>query len=185
LPSISSTGRSGASRWGLPLRLVGIQAALCALAAWPAERFTGRDGLWEMLLAAALASTAVVASYLGLVLAFPRVKSQQMMIATGGFALRFAILFLLLVLVSKTLAVDLGRIVVWMVGFYMVLVISEAWFMVAGGGSKRRGAAVRDPLLAGRGAREGTGARSQRHSVEGGVKGGAQPGSDRYRPPSR
>jgi hypothetical protein len=117
--------------------LVGIQAALCALAAWPALRFTGPDGLRDMLLAAGLACAAVVASYLSLVLLFPRVKSQQVLIAVGGFVVRLGLVFALLAVVSKTLPVDLERLVVWMVGFYMVLVVAEA-LLLGGGRSARR-----------------------------------------------
>lgn len=115
------------------MRLVGIQLALCALLAWPALRFTGRDGLRDMLLAAGVAGTAVVAGYLGLVLLFPRVKSQAVLIAVGGFLVRFALLFALLATLSKTMTVDVGRVVVWMVGFYVVLVMSEAWFLMRAG----------------------------------------------------
>ncbi len=94
---------------------------------WPALRFGGRTGLQSMLLAAGLSWLAVVASYVALVLTLRRVAQFQVVIVVGGFLLRFAMLFALLALVSKMLPVDLGQIVLWLVGFYMVLVVAEAW----------------------------------------------------------
>ncbi len=125
--STSSIGRFRGDEARLPLQLTLLQAVLCAAAVWPALRFGGRTGLQSMLLAAGLSWLAVVASYVALVLTLRRVAHFQVVIVVGGFLLRFAMLFALLALVSKMLPVDLGQIVLWLVGFYMVLVVAEAW----------------------------------------------------------
>ena len=136
--STFSIGKFRGVEAALPLQLTLLQGVLAAAAVWPALRFGGRAGLQSMLLAAALSWLAVVASYLALGLAFRRVAPLQVVIVVGGFVVRFAVLFALLALVGKTLAVDLGQIVLWLVGFYMVLVVAEAW-------SLSRGAARRPP----------------------------------------
>jgi hypothetical protein len=106
--------------------LTWITLGLTALAAYPALRLGGREGLQNLGLGAGLAWVTVVATYLGLVLTFRRVKSIQMLVVVGGFLVRFAVLFGLLTLVSKTLTVNLNHLVLWLVGFYMVLVVAEA-----------------------------------------------------------
>jgi heme/copper-type cytochrome/quinol oxidase subunit 1 len=116
----------------LPLQLTVLQVVLGGAAAWPALRFGGRAGLQSMLLAAGLSWLAVVASYVVLGLTLRRVAHFHVVVVVGGFLVRFALLFALLALVSKTLPVDLGQIVLWLVGFYMVLVVAEAWSLSRG-----------------------------------------------------
>jgi hypothetical protein len=111
----------------LPLRLTALQVLLAATAAWPALRLGGRTGLQSMLLAAGMSWLVVVASYFVLGIAFRRLAETQVVIVVGGFLVRFALLFALLALVAKTLTLDLGHVVLWLVGFYMVLVVAEAW----------------------------------------------------------
>lgn len=111
--------------------------ALVAAAAYPAYRLGGRESLQGMLLGAGLSWMTVVASYTGLVLAFPRAKQLQLLIVVGGFLVRFATLFALLALISKTTTVNLSQLVIWLVGFYVVLVVAEAWTL-AGSPAPRR-----------------------------------------------
>jgi hypothetical protein len=113
----------------LPLRLTAIQVALGAAAAYPVLRFGGRDGLESMLLGAGLSWFAVVASYVALLVAFRNVKAFAVLIVVGGFLLRLAVLFGLLWWISRTWIVNLGQLVIWLVGFYLVLVIAEAWIL--------------------------------------------------------
>jgi len=110
---------------------------LCALAAYPAWRFGGRESLQSMLLGAGLGWATVVASYLVLVTAFRRVRQLQVLIVVGGFVVRFAMLFGLLALVSKLFVVDLGQLVIWLVAFYMVLVVTEAWSLASSGRARQ------------------------------------------------
>jgi hypothetical protein len=112
--------------------LTALQAGLVALAAYPAQALGGRAGLEAMLLGAGLAWMAVVASYVGIVLAFRRAALLPVVIVVGGFLVRFALLFGLLWLVARTTTIDLGRLVIWIVGFYMVLVVAEAWSLATG-----------------------------------------------------
>lgn len=93
-----------------------------------------------MLLGAVLSCATVVASYTILVLAFRHVRQLQVVIVVGGFLIRFVILFVALTVISKTLVVDLGQLVIWIVAFYMVLVVAEAWFLVSSPTAKRPGA---------------------------------------------
>ncbi len=69
----------------------------------------------------------IVASYLILSIAFRTAKQLQVIIVVGGFVLRVAILFGLLKLISILLIVDLRQLVIWMMSFYLVLVLAEAW----------------------------------------------------------
>ena len=105
--------------------------ALAALAAYPAYRLGGRESLQSMLFGAGLALTTIVASYLVLVTAFRGAQRIQMVIVLGGFVLRVAMLFGLLALIARMVAVDLGQLVIWLVSFYVVLVIVEAWELAA------------------------------------------------------
>jgi hypothetical protein len=113
----------------LPLRLTAIQVALCAVATYPVLRFAGRDGLDSMLLGAVLSWFAVVASYVALLVAFRNVKPFAVVIVLGGFLLRLAVLFGLLAWIARTWTVNLGQVVIWLVSFYLVLVIAEAWIL--------------------------------------------------------
>jgi len=137
LRSTSRTGRSRGSRARVPLLLTGIQLALCALAAYPAYRLGGRESLRSMLLGAGLGWATVVASYVVLAAAFRRARQIQVPIVVGGFVVRFAMLFGLLALVSKMLVVDLGQLVIWLVAFYMVLVVAEAWSLASDTGGRK------------------------------------------------
>jgi hypothetical protein len=83
-----------------------------------------------MLLGAGLSWMTVVASYLGLLLAFRNVKQIQAVIVLGGFVVRMVMLFGLLALIAKTLTVNLNQLVIWLVTFYLVLVVAEAWMLV-------------------------------------------------------
>lgn len=103
--------------------------ALTACSAFPAWRFGGRTGLESMLLGAGLAWIAVIASYIGLSLAFRNVKPFAVLIVIGGFLVRLVILFGLLTWVAKTMSVNLSQIVLWLVAFYMILVVAEAYIL--------------------------------------------------------
>jgi len=129
LGSTVSTERPVASRVSLPLRLTGIQIALCALAAYPAFRLGGREGLQSMLLGAGLGWATIVASYIGLMVAFRRAKRFSMVVVVLGFMVRLVVLFGLLRLLMQTMPIDLDRVVLWTVSFYFVLVIAEAWIL--------------------------------------------------------
>jgi hypothetical protein len=84
-----------------------------------------------MLLGAGLSWGTVLASYGALVVAFRNVKQLQMVIVLGGFLVRMLMLFGLLALIAKTIAVNLNQLVLWLVGFYLVLVVAEAWALSA------------------------------------------------------
>ncbi|MFQ5600550.1 MAG: hypothetical protein ACE5G2_08350 [Candidatus Krumholzibacteriia bacterium] len=80
-----------------------------------------------MLLGAGLSLMTIVVSYLVLLFAFRNVKQIQMLIVLGGFVVRVAMLFGLLALIARTLVADLNQLVIWLVSFYLVLVVAEAW----------------------------------------------------------
>ena len=79
-----------------------------------------------MVLGAALSLVTIVISFLLLSFAFRRSRQLQSIIVLGGFVLRVALLFLFLSLVSRTMAVELEEVVLWLVSFYLVLVVVEA-----------------------------------------------------------
>jgi hypothetical protein len=92
-----------------------------------------------MLLGALLSCATVVASYTILVAVFRHVRQIQMVIVVGGFLVRFVILFLALTVIAKTLVIDLAQLVMWLVGFYIVQVVAEAWFLASSPAVKRPG----------------------------------------------
>jgi hypothetical protein len=100
---------------------------LAGLAAYPAYALGGRESLFSMLMGASLSCLTIVLSYWILVLAFRNVQQIQVLIVVGGFVVRLFILFGLLAWIARTIAVDLGQLVLWLVSFYLVLVIAEAW----------------------------------------------------------
>ena len=111
----------------LPVRLTAIAVALGALAAYPAYRVGGRESLQSLCVGAALSWMTIVVSYLILTIAFRTAKQLQVIIVVGGFVMRVVILFGLLKIVSYVLVVNLSQLVLWMMGFYLVLVMAEAW----------------------------------------------------------
>lgn len=111
---------------------------MCGLAAYPVYRLGGEAGLQSMLLGAGLSWMAIVASYAGLVLAFRNAKQLQAVIVLGGFVVRLAMLIGLLGLIARTLDVNLNQLIIWLVSFYLVLVVAEAWMLVSGP-TQRRG----------------------------------------------
>lgn len=104
-----------------------LAGALAALAAYPAYALGGQESLLSMLIGASLSCLTIVLSYWILVLAFRNVQQIQVLIVVGGFVVRLFILFGLLAWISRVIAVDLGQLVLWLVGFYLVLVIAEAY----------------------------------------------------------
>ena len=129
--STSYTERFRGSRARLPLRLTLITLALAAAAAYPVHRLGGREGLQSMLLGAGLSWVTVIGSYLGIILAFRNAKQLQALIVLGGFLVRLMMLFGLLTVIAKTLEVNLNQLVIWLVSFYMVLVVAEAYLLAA------------------------------------------------------
>ena len=104
-----------------------IAVALGALAAYPAYRLGGRESLQSLALGAGLSWMTIVASYLILTVAFRTAKQLQVIVVVGGFLLRVVMLFGLLKLISYALVVNLSQLVLWMMSFYLVLVMAEAW----------------------------------------------------------
>lgn len=80
-----------------------------------------------MLMGASLSCLTIVLSYWILILAFRNVQQIQVLIVIGGFVVRLFVLFGLLAWIARTVAVDLSQLVLWLVSFYLVLVIAEAW----------------------------------------------------------
>jgi len=121
----------------LPVRLTAIAVALGALAAYPAYRFGGRESLQSLCVGAGLSWMTIVVSYLILTIAFRTAKQLQVIIVVGGFVMRVVILFGLLKIVSYVLVVNLSQLVLWMMGFYLVLVMAEAWELAQEGRTSR------------------------------------------------
>ena len=124
---MSSTERFRGSRGTLPLRLTLLAGALAGLAAYPAYALGGRESLFSMLMGASLSCLTIVLSYWILILAFRNVQQIQVLIVIGGFVVRLVVLFGLLAWIARTVAVDLSQLVLWLVSFYLLLVIAEAW----------------------------------------------------------
>jgi hypothetical protein len=103
---------------------VGLGVA-CAVPVW---RWGGSEALRSLGVGAGLSWFAVLASYIGLSLAF-RAHRSPAVIVLGGFVVRLALLFALLGVVARLWVVNLSHVVLWLVGFYVVLVIAEAVFL--------------------------------------------------------
>lgn len=85
-----------------------------------------------MLLGAAFALGTVVASYLLLAFAFRGSRQLQVAIVLGGFVVRVAMLFALLLGIARLAVVDMNQLVLWLVSFYLVLVVAEARELASG-----------------------------------------------------
>ncbi len=103
---------------------------LGVLGAIPAYRLGGVDALRSLAVGAGLSWFAVLASYVGLSLAF-RPRWSPAVIVLGGFVIRLALLFGMLAIVARLWVVNLAHVVLWLVGFYVVLVVAEAVFLTA------------------------------------------------------
>ena len=122
--------RSRRSDAPIPLRLTLIAIGLGLLAALPAYRLGGIDALRSLAVGAGLSWLAVLASFVGLSLAF-RPRWSPAVIVLGGFVIRLMLLFGLLAMVARLWVVNLAHVVLWLVGFYVVLVVAEAVFLTA------------------------------------------------------
>ena len=107
-----------------------IAVGLGLVCAFPAYRVGGMDALRSLAVGAGLSWFAVLASYIGLSLAF-RGRSSPAILVLGGFVVRLAMLFGMLSLVSRLWRVNLAHVVLWLVSFYVVLVVAEAVFLTA------------------------------------------------------
>lgn len=90
-----------------------------------------------MLLGAGLSWFVVIASYAVLVVAFRNAKSLQVVLVVGGFLVRLALLVASLAIISRTMVVKLDHVVIWLVSFYLVLVIAEAYTLATWGVRRR------------------------------------------------
>lgn len=84
-----------------------------------------------MSIGAAASVVTIITSYWILSLVFRNARQFQTTIVVGGFVLRLIIFFALLQLVARMLVTDLEQVVLWMVSFYFLLVILEAWWLAA------------------------------------------------------
>ncbi len=79
-----------------------------------------------MLLGAALSLMTIVLSYLLLSWVFRRSRQLQVALVLGGFVVRLITLFGLLSWFARSVSLDLNQLVLWLIGFYLVLVVAEA-----------------------------------------------------------
>lgn len=128
--STSWSERSRRSDARIPLRLTLIAIGLGLLAAVPAYRLGGEEALRSLAVGAGLSWFAVLASFIGLSLA-SKPQWSPAVIVLGGFVVRLALLFGLLAIVARLWVVNLAHVVLWLVGFYVVLVVAEAVFLTA------------------------------------------------------
>ena len=79
-----------------------------------------------MLLGAGLSWMTITLSYLLLAWVWRRSRQLQVALVTAGFLVRVVLLFGLLAWIARTFVVNLNQLVLWLVGFYFVLVVVEA-----------------------------------------------------------
>lgn len=129
---MSSTGKRGEARCGIPRILTLVATGLAAVAAIPTGLIAGRDGLAMLGVGAGTALTVVLVGY-GIVVAALR-GPDRMAVQTvvGGFMVRMALLVLCLIGLSK-IGLKLEAFVLWLIAFYVALVLAEAWVLARQG----------------------------------------------------
>ena len=89
----------------------------------------GLDAVSMMALGAALGLAAVLGGYLCTMLAFRGPDRFATKLVVGGFLLRMLLLFALVAAIVTATEIDPSRFMLWLVLFYFVLVMVEAWIL--------------------------------------------------------
>jgi hypothetical protein len=109
--------------------MVGVTLAMAALIGAPAALMGGADALAMVGVGAGLALLTVLGGYAAARLAFRGPDRYAVKLVVGGFVVRLVLLVLLLAALVAFTGLDPARFVLWLVTFYFVLVLAEAWLL--------------------------------------------------------
>lgn len=125
--SSADPGRPSAS--GIP-RILGLLAsALTAIAAPPTLLIGGVDALGMMALGAAVSLASVLGGFWVARFAFRGPDRFATKLVVGGFVTRMVLLFAVTGAVAAVTGVPPSAFVLWLVSFYFVLILVEAWIL--------------------------------------------------------
>ena len=126
---MSSIARRGESRSKAPIRIALLAVTLAAAAAVPTTILGGVDALSMMGLGAGLGLAIVLGGYYCVQLAFRGPDRYAVKLVVGGFVVRLGLLFAALAVLAAATDIPVSRFVLWLVAFYFVLVLAEAWIL--------------------------------------------------------
>jgi len=124
----------------IPAILILTTVALAGAAAIPTMLIGGTEAVGMMAVGAGLGLFAVLGGYYCNRLVFRGPDRYAVKIAVGGFLVRIALLILSLFLVVRLTGARPERFVLWLVAFYVILVMAEAWVLAraeSAGGRQR------------------------------------------------
>jgi hypothetical protein len=117
----------------IPKTLTLLTISLAAIAAIPTTLLGGVDAASMMALGAGLSLAIVLGGYFSVrfLLRGPSRFAAGLMVA--GFVARFAFFFLAVAFLVATTDLEPGRFILWMIGFYFILVMAEAAIVARSG----------------------------------------------------
>jgi hypothetical protein len=113
----------------LPTLLSGVTLTIAALAAIPTTLLGGIEAVSMLALGAGLGLASVLGGYFCSALAFRGPDRYATKLVVGGFLIRMALLFALVAAIVSATGIEPSRFILWLVCFYFVLVMVEAWIL--------------------------------------------------------
>jgi len=129
---MSSTAKP-TDRKRIPATLAMITIALAGLLAIPTGLAGGVDAVFMMAVGAGVGLAVVVGGYWIAALAFRGPDRFATKLVVGGFVIRLLLLFLVLAALVAGTDLDPSRFVLWLVSFYFVLIMVEAFLLAREG----------------------------------------------------
>ncbi len=102
---------------------------MLAVAAIPATVRRQPEALAPIAWGAGLSLAAIVGGYWLAQIVFRGPDPFATKLVVGGFVIRLSLLFFLTAVAVTTIGLDLASFVLWLVGFYFVLIVVEAWLL--------------------------------------------------------
>jgi hypothetical protein len=109
--------------------LTATTAAILLMAAVPAALLGRLEVLGPIALGGGLSLATIVGGLWFARLAFRGPDRFATTLVVGGFVTRMALLCLLTATIVATTGIELASFLIWLVGFYFVLVVLEAWLL--------------------------------------------------------
>ncbi len=125
MPSIARP----ADRKRIPATLALLTVTLAGILAIPTGLTGGREAVLMMSVGAGVGLGTVVLGYWIAALAFRGPDRFATKLVVGGFVVRMALLFLTMAALVLGTDLDPSRFVLWLVTFYFVLIMVEAWLL--------------------------------------------------------
>lgn len=124
-----SIAKHGTSGIRLPSILTGVTLTIAAVAAIPTILIGGIDAASMMALGGGLGLASVLGGYFGTTLALRGPDRFATKLVVGGFLIRMALLFAFVAGLVSATGIEPSRFILWLVSFYFILVMVEAWIL--------------------------------------------------------